>query len=114
MIISTQSKLQDRKITPPGYLMASLVEGRGGIGSGMAATAVLDRQALTDNDIKSGATQNKFETKYTAVTPTNLVNSNSGYNTDNDRTPSGQEKVEAAWYSPGRLLNINPNTYVED
>ncbi|KAK6605416.1 hypothetical protein H4I95_05222 [Botrytis cinerea] len=100
MIISTQSKLQDRKITPPGYLMASLVEGRGGIGSGMAATAVLDRQALTDNDIKSGATQNKFETKYTAVTPTNLVNSNSGYNTDNDRTPSGQEKVEAAWYSP--------------
>lgn len=74
MIISTQSKLQDRKITPPGYLMASLVEGRGGIGSGMAATAVLDRQALTDNDIKSGATQNKFETKYTAGTFANFDN----------------------------------------
>lgn len=74
MIISSQSRLQDREITSPDYLMASLVGGRRGISSGMAAAAIVVRQALTDHDVKSGATQNKFEMKYTAGTFANFDN----------------------------------------
>ncbi|TGO45602.1 hypothetical protein BCON_0379g00050 [Botryotinia convoluta] len=97
---SSQKKSQRQEIASPGYLMVSPVEDRGSIGCGMATAAILDHQVMTNNEVKPVATQNKFQINYTSVTPVNLVNPDSGYNTDNDPTPSGKEEFEAAYYSP--------------
>ncbi|KAF7949137.1 hypothetical protein EAE96_008306 [Botrytis aclada] len=66
----------------------------------MATAAILDHQIMATNEVKSEATQNKFQLNYTSVTPINLVKPNSGSNTDNDPTPSGKEKFEEAYYNP--------------
>ncbi|KAF5873518.1 uncharacterized protein Bfra_004980 [Botrytis fragariae] len=97
---SSQKNSQRQDIASPGYLMASQVEDRGSIGCGMATAAILDDQVMTNNEVKPVAIQNKFQTNYTSVTPVSLVNLDSEYNTDNDPTPPGKEKFEAAYYSP--------------
>ncbi|TGO20891.1 hypothetical protein BPAE_0258g00120 [Botrytis paeoniae] len=97
---SSQKKSQRQEIASPGYLMVRPVEDRESIGCGMATAAILDDQVMINNEVKPVATQNKFQINYTSVTPVNLVNPDSGYNTDNDPTPSGKEKFEAAYYSP--------------
>ncbi|KAF7937270.1 uncharacterized protein EAE98_001584 [Botrytis deweyae] len=105
MNTSSQNESQCQDIVSPGYLMASPVEDRRSIGSiestgcRMATAAVLDHQVMTNHEVKPMATQNKFQTNFTSVTPVNLVSPNSGCNTNNDTPFCGKEKFEAAYYS---------------
>ncbi|TGO08696.1 hypothetical protein BTUL_0196g00230 [Botrytis tulipae] len=54
---------------------------------------------MANDEVKPVATQNKFQINFTSVNPVNLVSPDSGCNSNNDSTPSGKEKFEAAHYS---------------
>ncbi|KAF7901738.1 uncharacterized protein EAF01_007037 [Botrytis porri] len=100
MGVSLQKESQRQDIVSPGYLNVSQVEDRGSIRSGMATAAIKDDQVITNDEVKPVATQNMLQINYSSVTPVSLVNQDSGHNTNNDSTPSGKEKFEAAYYSP--------------